>query len=622
MDRKIAAILAADMVGYGRHIDEAEESALTQLHEYRAIIDKLVEDHHGRTFGSAGDSVLAEFNSPVEAVRCAAALQQVIELRNADVAERQRMKFRLGIHLGDVVIDGETLQGECVNIAVRLEGLADPGGILISGDVHRQVYRTLKLGFDDLGERRLKNIAEPIQVYRVLAAPLPRWRKQFAGPLLRRRVPIAAAVLVGLALFAANSPAINWLPSSWREQLGMGVDQHVSQASIAVLPLRNISNDTSQEYFSDGLTQDITGELGQFRNLFVVSSHSAFTYKDKSAKAQDIGRDLGVVYLLEGTVMKDQGRVRVTAQLVDARTGRQVWSQRYDQQGKDIFAIQDNIIKAVTINLAVQMQTAVGYRPTAADAERNAEAYDHFLKGRQLFLTYEKESVATSKQEFLAAIALDPNYARAYSYLGYAQIQEYNEGWSENPQETSDQALQSAMKGVELEPDDYYTHWTLGAVLAGRGEQDKALEVYNRALELNPNDADMLAEMADVFSNQSQGEKAIEQIKRAMRLDPKHPDWFYWSLGFAYFQNRQYAEAAAAIEKIADKPNEAYLIWVAAENRLGNTVPLNDIMATLRVKDADWTPKTLATMIPFAKDADKAHWVESFKQSGLDPATP
>ena len=257
------------------------------------------------------------------------------------------MKFRIGIHLGDVVIDGGTLQGEGVNIAVQLEGQADPGGILVSGDIHRQVYRTLKMEFEDLGQRRLKNIADPIQVYRVLPAPLPYWRKQLVGPLLRRRAPIAAAILVALVVFAVNSPAINWLPNSWREMLGSGGSPGAKAASIAVLPLRNASNDRSQEYFSDGLTQDITGELGQFKNLFVLASNSAFTYKGKAARAQDIGRDLGVIYLLEGSVMKDTGRVRVTAQLVDARTGQQVWSQRYDEQGKDIFAIQDSIIKAV-----------------------------------------------------------------------------------------------------------------------------------------------------------------------------------------------------------------------------------------------------------------------------------
>ena len=476
--------------------------------------------------------------------------------------------------------------------------------------------------FEDLGQRRLKNIADPIQVYRVLPAPLPYWRKQLVGPLLRRRAPIAAAILVALVVFAVNSPAINWLPNSWREMLGSGGSPGAKAASIAVLPLRNASNDRSQEYFSDGLTQDITGELGRFKNLFVLASNSAFTYKGKAARAQDIGRDLGVIYLLEGSVMKDTGRVQVTAQLVDARTGQQVWSQRYDEQGKDIFAIQDSIIKAVATSLAVQVQTASGYTPSAADATRNAEAYDHFLRGRQLFLTYEKDSVAAAKQEFLAAIALDPNYARAYSYLGYAQMEDSVEGWADDPKKAADEALQSATKAVELDPSDYYNWWTLAAVHAQRGEQDKALEEYNKALALNPNDADMLAEMADVFSYQSQGQKAVEQIERAMALNPKYPDWYDWSLGFAYFQNRQYVEASASIEKIVDKPNEAYLIWVAAQNRLGKTVAHDDIIATLKLKDPEWTPKTIATILPFAKDEDKVHWIESFRPSRIDPSQP
>jgi adenylate cyclase len=623
MERRLAAIFVADMVGYSRRVHEAEEAALLLLREHRAIIDKLIESHNGRIFDSAGDSVLAEFSSPVEAVRSAVDIQRAIADNNASLPDPKRVKFRIGLHLGDVVVEGAKLKGEGINIASRLEAMAEPGGILISGDMHRQVHRTQDIGFDYLGERRLKNIDEPVRIYRVLPAPLPWWRKQLAGPLLRRRVPIAAAVLAGIAVFAANSPAVQWLPDSWRQSLGLeDAGRGVQQASIAIMPLRNISNDASQDYFSDGLTQDITGELAQFKNLFVVASNSAFTYKGKTAKAQDIGRDLGVVYLLEGTVMRDQGRVRLTAQLVNAKTGQQIWGQRFDQQGKDIFAIQDNIIKAVATNLAVQMQTATGYKPSASDATLNAEAYDHFLRGRQLFLTYEKDSVAQSKQEFQAAIALDPNYARARSYFGYALMHEYNEGWTDNPQQTADEALASALKAVELEPNDYYTYWTLGSVRAQRSEQDKALEAYQKALELNPNDADMLAEMADVFSNQSQGAKAVEQIKRAMELNPKFPDWYYWSLGYAYFQNRQYAEAAASIDKIADKPNEAYLIWVAAQNRMGKTVPQADVLATLKVKDAGWTPKALVSMMTFAKDEDKVHWLESFKQSGLDPAKP
>ena len=615
MERKLAAILMADIVEYSRHVHEAEESALLVLRDYRAVIGKLINNHRGRIFDTAGDSVLAEFNSPVEAVRCATEVQQAIANENANLAEPRRMLFRIGIHLGDVAIEEGKLKGEGVNIAARLEALANPGGIFISGDIQHQVHHILKLGFDDLGERRLKNIAEPIRVYRVRATPLPWWRQQLANQLKRRGAYVAASVLASFAFFALASIYVERLPESWRNAVGMKSGVRVAQASIAVLALRNTSGNTNEEYFSDGLTQDITGELARFRNLFVIASNSAFTYKGKPTKVQEIGRDLGVAYILEGTVQREQGRVRLSAQLVDTGTGRQVWGERYDRGGNDLFDIQDSIIQAVVTRLAVEVDAAE-VKKIGSNKTNNASAYDHYLKGRQLFYIYTPDSNKAAKVEFAETIRLDANFARAYGWLGYTYLVDIQEGWTDNGERSAALALELATKGVDLGPEDYYTHWNLASIYAGRKDMERALKEYSTALALNSNDADLLAEMADLFSYQGEADRAVEQIERAKRLNPKYPYWYEWSLGFAYFQKRQYAEAVAALKKMSDPPNTAYLLLVASQAKLGNPTPLDQVMARLRSKDPNWTPDHL-NQFPFVKTEDQQHYLDSFRAIGI-----
>jgi TolB-like protein/class 3 adenylate cyclase len=615
VERKLTAILAADMVGYSRHVHEAEEAALQLLRGYRAIIDTLIANHRGRIFDSAGDSVLAEFSSPVEAVRCALEIQQAIKAKNAAMTGTQPMQFRIGIHLSDVVVEEQKLKGEGINIAARLEALAEPGGVLISDDVYRQVYHTHQTGFDDLGERRLKNIAKPVRAYRVRAEPLPWWRQHLTSPARRRQAMAAAGILAGLAIFALGSSLFDRLPQPLREAVGLKGDFQPLEASIAVLPLKNISNNANEEYFSDGLTYDLTGELAKHKKLFVIASNSAFTYKNKPAKAQDIGRDLGVVYLLEGTVMRDEGRVRLSAQLVDTRTGRHVWGERFDQEGKDIFEIQDNIIKAVVMNLAVQVDPAEAQQPELAGTQ-NPAAYDHYLKGRQLFWEYSRDSIAAAKQEWTEAIRLDPNFARAYTWLAYANLQDVQEGWTDDAKKSDAMAMELALKSISLAPDDYYTHWSLASIHVAHKDIAKAAEAYRKALELNPNDADLLNEMADMFSYQGEPDKAIAQIERAKRLNPKYPDYYDWSLGFAYFQKRDYANAVAALEKLADPPNGAYLLLAASKAKLGKPLPPDQIMARLRAKAPDWTPDHLAEH-PYVKAEDQQHYFDALTAAGV-----
>jgi adenylate cyclase len=614
MDRKYAAILSADVVGYSRHIHEAEEPTVSRLHDYLSIVTQRVESHRGRIFGGAGDSIIAEFVSPVEAVRCAIDVQRDIASENAKIDDQHRMKFRIGVHSGDVLIDGQNLQGEAVNIAARIQALAQPGGILVSDDAYRHAHRTLKVPFDDHGERRLKNIPEPIRVYSVGVAPATWPGRQLSRLLKPHGIPRTAGLLA-LSLAAAGAIYLSMWPTAWKSVLWPKSGSDEERPSIAVLPFKSISSTPNDDYFSDGLTQDITGELGRFKHLYVTASNSSFTYKGKSAKAQDIGRDLGVSYLLEGTIQRDADRIRLTAQLVDANTGWQVWTDRYDREGRDIFDIQDRIIKAVVNQLNFEVNAAEIAKITENPTD-NPSAYDFYLKGRKTFYDYTKEGFDEAKRDFSEAIRLDPHFAQAYGWLGYVYLAEVQEGYTTDTNQNFALALQLASKGVELAPDDYYTHWNLASVYAGRSEMDRASEEYGKALDLNSNDADLLAEMSDMLSYQGRAGQAIEQIRRAKELNPKYPDWYDWSLGFAYFQNRQYAEALASLQKMADPPNSAYLLIVACKAKLKQMTSKEEIMKHLLQKDPQWTPDHL-NEFPFTKPEDKEHYLDAMKAAGV-----
>lgn len=616
MKRKLAAILAADVVGYSRLVHTADEETLPQLHAYRTLFESQVAAYDGRVFSVVGDSIVAEFSSPVQAVRCALTLQRTIEAQNSSIEASRRMRFRMGIHLGDVLIDGDGLQGDGVNIAARLEHLAEPGGIVISSDVQRQIYRKVNADFDDLGARRLKNIAEPIRLYRVVSSPTP-WplrsvRRLLAKPALPTMVVVfLLSCLVGAGIVYLRQPS-----QMIASLLGRSSLELPEQPSIAVLPLKDLSGDAAGEYFSDGLTTDISGELARYRNLFVVASNSAFTYKDRSAKAQDIGRDLRVRYLLEGTVLRAADRVRISAQLVDTESGWQLWSERYDRRGGDVLAISDELISAVVNELAVEVDAAERKR-TMAYRTKSSDAYNHYLKGRQLFANYSRDDNAAAIAEFSDAIALDADFARAFAWRGYAHLEDYKEGWTDDADRSSALALEDAEHAVALASDDYYTFWTRADIYVERGDTARALTDFNQAISLNGNDPDMLVEMADMLSFNGEPAKAIAQIEQAKLHNPHYPEWYDWSEGLAHFQARDYGAAAAALAKLSDPPNEATLLLAISHAKLGQAVSSDDVMAQLRSKDPDWTPEHLDRM-PFTKPEDEQHWLSGLALLGVD----
>ncbi len=427
MERRLAAILAADVVGYSRLMEADEEATARTLSTYREIIDGLVASHHGRVFGSAGDSVIAEFASPIEAVRCAVEIQRELEAHDVDLPEDRRMRLRIGVNLGDVMVEGDNLLGDGVNIAARLETLADPGGISLARSVFDQVKKQLDLGYEYLGEHEVKNIAEPVPVYRVLTAP------GAAGKVIGeikqatqswKRVAVAAVLVVLIGVAGAVMWLRPWAPDVEPASVERMAFPLPDKPSIAVLPFANMSDDPSQDYFADGMTEDLITDLSKISGLFVIARNSTFTYKGKTVTIRQVAEELGVRYVLEGSVRRAGDQVRINAQLIDATTGGHVWAERYDSSLTDVFALQDKVTQNIVTALAVNL--TAGERERQARKETDSpDAYDAFLRGWAHYRLFTPEDLGKSVPYFEQAIQLDPNYGRAHAALAAV----YRESW-------------------------------------------------------------------------------------------------------------------------------------------------------------------------------------------------
>jgi len=508
MERRLAAILAADVVGYSRLVGEDEEGTLRTLSACREVIDGLVASHHGRVFGSAGDSVIAEFASPVEAVRCAVNIQRDLETRNAGIPENKRMRFRIGVNLGDVVVDGDNLMGEGVNVAARLEGLAEPGTVNVSGSVHEQVKNKLDVGFDFLGPQELKNIAEPVPVFRVRLEP----RSSTS--------PLAAS---------ERSPESLALPE---------------KRSIVVLPFENLSGDPEQGYFSDGITEDIITELSKFRSLFVIARSSSFSFRGQSPEVKEVSRRLGVRYVVEGSVRRSGNRVRIAAQLIDAVADAHLWAERYDRVLEDIFTVQDEVTEAIVAAIAPELGKAEQQLATSKKLE-NLNVWEVYQRGMWHLYQRTKDDLAEARRLFEAALSLDPGLSLACSALVDAYYYEVVLGLADSVAENCDKALQVARRAVELDPDDAAAHCAMGKARIVRREHALAVPDLQLAIDLNPSSAWAHYGLgaAAVFSGHA-GE-AIRHLERAIRLSPRdqHMGSFMVRLAEAYLVKRDYPGA-------------------------------------------------------------------------------
>ena len=615
VQRRLAAILSADVKGYSRLMGEDEVATVRTLTAYREVMAALIRERSGRVVDATGDNVLAEFASVVDALECAVALQRELKSRNAQLPAPRRLEFRIGINLGDVIVEGERIYGDGVNIAARVEGLAEPGGISISGAVYDQVKKKLALTYEPRGEHVVKNIREPVRVYRVLGEPEPTGPGPRITRIVGRLAWRRATLLLGLVLLVAAGGAAVWsLYSRWRPP-GFELPD---RPSVAVLPFENMSGDAGQEYFGDGITEDLITGLSKLSGLFVIARNSVFAYKGRAVKPAQVSRELGVRYVLEGSVRKAGNRVRITAQLVDAATGYHVWAERYDRDLKDVFALQDEVTQKIVGVLAVKLtapeKDRLGRAPT-----RNVEAYDYVLRGLEYHRRTTKEANAEARKMFARAVELDPEYAMAYSAMGWTHLQAWQLQWSRDP-ETLQRAFELAQKAIVRDDSLAGPHDLLGQVYLWKKEHERAIAQAERAVALAPNNADSYETLAEVLAWSGRADEAIEDIKQAMRLDPQYPFFYLWTLGHAYYLTGRSDEAIATFRKLlARNPNfvpaHAFLAVLYGERGLEEDARSEWAAAERLSPQA--SVESLRQRMPYKNEKDLERVLAAMRKGGL-----
>lgn len=616
IERKLAAILAADVVGYSRLIGADETGTLARLKMLRQeFIDPTIAEHRGRIVKLMGDGALVEFASVVDAVECGVAIQRGMAERNEDVPEDQRLQFRIGINLGDIVVEGDDIYGDGVNVAARLEGLAEPGGICLARAARDQIRDKLDLTLDDLGEVAVKNIARPIRVFRVLTDPNV---VAVAPPKARIQIPVRVmALIAGAILLAGLTGAVLW-QGPWAPGAVVQSSPLAASSSIAVLPFENLSEDSDQEYFSDGVTDDIITDLSKFHDLLVMASNSTFAYKNKPASVGQVGRELNVRYVLEGSVQRNDQRVRINVQLIDGASGQHLWAERYDESIDDIFELQNRITKRIVQSLAVRL-TDIELDRVAAKPTSNLEAYDYVLKGRALAANLTRGDNFEAREMFRRALDLDPSYAPAYSGLGFTYFHGVLYGWAVLPNRDLDRAFTLAQKSLDLDKSDVVAHRLLGRVYLFRKEYDLGIVELERALALNPNDAASYADQGLNLVWSSRPEGAILAFETALRLDPNMGAEGLFHLGLAYYLTGRYQDAVLHLGRSSGRNPDFVLTHVAlaaAYGQIGDRVKASRAAATIRRLDPFFSVEDFGEL--FRDPADAAEVIAGLRKAGLN----
>src|SRR5438552_48664 len=578
MERRLAAIFAADVAGYSRLIGADEEGTLMRLTSHRReLIEPKIAEHQGRLVKTTGDGVLAEFASPVKAVRCAIDVQHGMAARNADIPEGSRIEFRIGINLGDVVVEDGDIFGDGVNVAARLENIAEPGAVFISRAVRDFVTDAAELVLEDLGERELKNIAKPVQVFRI-AAPAQ---------------AVAAA--------QAPAPAVPQKPS------------------IAVLPFTNMSGDAEQEYFSDGMTEDLITDLSKISALFVIARNSSFAYKGRSVKVQEIGRDLGVRFVLEGSIRKAGNRVRITAQLIDAGSGGHLWAERFDRELTDIFATQDEVVEKIVAALAVNLTQGEAQR-LRRRGTASVEAYETWLRARELLSRSMREAIAQAKAMYRRAIEIDPNFAAPHAGLSLATISEYVSDWAADPEEALDEAERWARRALELDDQEPVSHMALGNVMLWRRNHEGALAEFGRMIALDPNFAQGHSATGLALMYAGRAAEALEAFAIAKRLDPHSPSIVLHFVAQANFSLGRYEAAAEhLLERIARTPatDSSRMLLAACYGHRSRVDEARAAWAGLMKVNPDFSLAQRARVLPYKEPRDFQRIAEGLAKAGL-----
>jgi len=566
--RKLAAILSADAAGYSRLMADDEAATLRSLNDTRALFRERIQAHGGRLIDTAGDSILAEFPSAVEAVDCAVEIQHELSKRNSQLAEHRRMQFRIGINLGDVIEQEDgTIYGDGVNVAARLQQLAEPGEICVSGTAYDQVEGKLPLAFKFIGEQQVKNIAKPVRAYRLFAKS-PMGFSAHPSPSVRFRKWVVALSGAGILVILAT---MSWLwQGRWGDLREAGSDATLALPkgpSIAVLPFTNMSGDSQKEYFADGITEDIITGLSRFRDLFVIARNSTFQYKGKAVDVREVGKDLGVQFVLEGSVRREKSRIRVTAQLLDASSGAHLWADTYDRDltTGEIFDIQDEITAKVVSKLGDPLRGMIFQVESRQARKKGAvgfEAFDCVLQGKTYFATFDSTIHQAVRECLERTVKTHPEYADAWAYLAVTITDEYALGYNPRPN-SLEHAVEAAKRAISLDPENQVGHWFLARALFFKHDLEQFLQVAERAVSLNPNNTAVCAGAAVYMSLAGQWDKGKALMERAIALNPNHPGWYHMPLFFYHYRKAEFQTALTHAQKWQQGLPTVYLPYIA-----------------------------------------------------------
>ena len=577
--RKLTAILSADVSGYSRLMDDDEISTVRTLQAYRKIISDLTSQHNGRVIDNPGDNLLAEFVSVVDAVQCAVEIQHVLKSKNNELPDNRKMVFRIGINLGDVIEDDDRIYGDGVNIAARVESLADPGGICISGTVYDHVMNKLDLRYEDLGEHQVKNIRRPVRVYKILVEIEP--EESILDSIIDMSVP-------------------------------------TDKPSIAVLPFVNMSDDPSQEYFSDGMTEAIITALAKVPDILVIASTSTFMYKGQKVKVQQVGKDLGVKYLLEGSVQKAGNRIRLTAQLIDAATGNHWWAERYDRELKEIFDLQDELTTRILEELSIKLWHDVSANLTVKGTN-NLRAYLRWWKGIGHYMRFKKNDNALARKNFEEVVQLDPSWGEGYAFLGWANVTDYIFGWCSSPKKCIQEAVECARKAIALEDTSPQPYGVLSLVNLFTGHYDEAIAEAEKAIAQHPDFFAGYHALGIALFYLGSPNKAREMFKKSIQLSHIFSNTKAF-IGMTYFDSGEYIESIVILKNaLRELPDfihtHVYLIasYILIEMKEEAFKQAEEI---LRI-DPSFSVDAFSHQIPYKNQSDTDRILDALRKAAL-----
>lgn len=627
--RKLTAVMHADVKGYSRLMSEDEESTVKTLAEYRQELHRLTGEHHGRVVDTAGDGFLLEFASVVDAINCAVELQTIFKGKNLELPQDRRLEFRIGVNIGDVIEHEGSLFGSGVNITARLEGLADPGGICVSGEAYDQLKGKVDLVFVSMGSHSVKNIPEPVRVYKVCTegAPCSPVADSSGKKVSSRHwviLALALVVTVGsvlVVMWFSGSPTKPEPVRPSAKQVSQPAPAEPPDASIAVMPFDNLSGDPEQEYLGDGITEEIITSLAKIPDLFVIARNSTFIYKGKPVNISEVGKALGVRYVLEGSVKKSNDRIRVAAQLIDARSGGHVWAERFDTDFSNVFELEDEITKkimsALKVKLALQSSES-----TEIDRklEKDPAVFDRLMRASYMMDSHGKESNKRARKMFEQALELNPQSSRAMIGLARTYLADLQAGWNAARKEDLDTAERYIRNSLEFDPTSDTATLALSRVQLARKDLESALQTAQKALTLNPNNADAMAFVGRIQTFLGNPIDAIRNIEKAIRLNPMGPSWYYDALGLALIGASKPNEALAGFNKareIDQRDVFANIGLIVTLNLTGQDNEAKSALADFMTSHPNFSPDELRKRLPYKNPQDLERIIKALEESGL-----